>query len=125
MQDINFRIYIFQNNFFSKNSFSENVFLKRPVRKRFVTAGGHYAYLKIAEGCGKHCTYCIIPSLKGSYRSVPMEDLIEEASELAANGVKELILIAQETTLYGVDLYGRKRLPELLEAAKALQQEVR
>ena len=82
--------------------------------KRLVTTGGHYAYLKIAEGCNKHCTYCIIPKLRGSYRSVPMEKLIEEAKSLALGGVKELILVAQETTLYGVDLYGEKKLPELL-----------
>lgn len=82
--------------------------------KRVVTTGGHYAYLKIAEGCDKHCTYCIIPKVRGSYRSVPMEDLLREAEELADQGVKELILVAQETTLYGVDLYGRKALPDLL-----------
>lgn len=82
---------------------------------RMVTTGGHYAFLKIAEGCDKHCTYCIIPSLRGSYRSVPMEELLEEAKALAAQGVKELILVAQETTLYGVDLYGRKELPALLQ----------
>lgn len=89
---------------------------KAPVggRKRIVTTGGHYAYLKIAEGCDKHCTYCIIPKVRGNYRSVPMEQLLKEASELAAGGVKELILVAQETTLYGVDLYGEKRLPLLL-----------
>lgn len=89
---------------------------KAPVggRKRIVTTGGHYAYLKIAEGCDKHCTYCIIPKVRGNYRSVPMEQLLKEASELAAEGVKELILVAQETTLYGVDLYGEKRLPLLL-----------
>ena len=73
---------------------------------RVLTTGGHYAYLKIAEGCDKHCTYCIIPSLRGRYRSVPEDDLIAEAKELEAQGVKELILVAQETTLYGVDLYG-------------------
>ncbi|MEY8352041.1 30S ribosomal protein S12 methylthiotransferase RimO [Lachnospiraceae bacterium 54-53] len=82
---------------------------------RVLTTGGHYAFLKIAEGCDKHCTYCIIPSLRGSYRSVPMERLIKEAESLAAKGVRELILVAQETTLYGVDLYGRKSLPELLQ----------
>ncbi len=82
--------------------------------KRIVTTGGHFAYLKIAEGCDKHCTYCIIPKVRGSFRSVPMEDLMEEAKMLAETGVKELILVAQETTLYGVDLYGRKSLPELL-----------
>ncbi len=81
---------------------------------RILTTGGAYEYLKIAEGCDKHCTYCIIPSLRGPYRSVPMDDLISEAEDLAARGVKELILVAQETTLYGVDLYGEKKLPELL-----------
>ena len=82
--------------------------------KRSVTTGGHFAYLKIAEGCNKRCTYCIIPYIRGNYRSVPMEDLIGQAKELVANGAKELILVAQETTLYGVDLYGKKMLPELL-----------
>lgn len=83
-------------------------------RKRMVTTGGHYAYLKIAEGCDKHCTYCIIPTIRGEYRSVSMEELTAEAETLAAGGVKELILVAQETTLYGLDLYGEKKLPELL-----------
>ena len=82
--------------------------------KRLVTTGGHYAYLKIAEGCDKHCTYCIIPKIRGNFRSVPMEHLIEEAKQLVEEGVKELILVAQETTLYGMDLYGEKRLPQLL-----------
>ncbi|MBO5473060.1 MAG: 30S ribosomal protein S12 methylthiotransferase RimO [Lachnospiraceae bacterium] len=82
--------------------------------ERVVTTGGHYAYLKIAEGCNKHCTYCIIPRVRGNYRSVPMESLVEEAGRLAQQGVKELILVAQETTLYGMDLYGKKMLPELL-----------
>lgn len=82
--------------------------------KRLVTTGGHYAFLKIAEGCDKRCTYCIIPYLRGPYRSVPMERLLEQARELAEQEVKELILVAQETTLYGMDLYGRKALPELL-----------
>lgn len=82
--------------------------------KRVVTTGGHYAHLKIAEGCDKYCTYCIIPMLRGHYRSYPMEDLVEEAKTLVAGGVKELILVAQETTLYGVDLYGKKMLHELL-----------
>lgn len=84
-------------------------------KKRIVTTGGHYAYLKIAEGCDKHCTYCIIPKVRGKYRSVPMESLIKEAAELAEGGVRELILVAQETTLYGRDLYGKKSLPELLK----------
>lgn len=83
---------------------------------RVVTTGGHYAYLKIAEGCNKRCTYCIIPSIRGSYRSVPMDELIAQAGELAAQGVKELILVAQETTLYGIDLYGEKSLHKLLDA---------
>ena len=83
--------------------------------KRLLTTGGHFAYLKIAEGCDKHCTYCIIPKIRGNFRSFPMENLIEEAKDLAGRGVKELIIIAQETTLYGVDLYGEKRLPQLLE----------
>ena len=82
--------------------------------KRIVTTGGHYAHLKIAEGCDKYCTYCIIPMLRGHYRSYPMEELVKEAEALVEGGVKELVLIAQETTLYGVDLYGKKMLHELL-----------
>ncbi len=81
---------------------------------RLVTTGGHFAYLKIAEGCDKHCTYCIIPKLRGNYRSVPLERLVKEAKELAEWGVRELILVAQETTLYGKDLYGEKSLHRLL-----------
>lgn len=84
-------------------------------RKRSITTGGHYAYLKIAEGCDKHCTYCIIPSVRGSYRSVPIEELLDQAVQLSQAGVKELILVAQETTLYGTDLYGEKSLPKLLD----------
>lgn len=83
--------------------------------KRILTTGGHYAHLKIAEGCDKHCTYCIIPKIRGNYRSVPMEQLLAEATSLAEQGVKELILVAQETTLYGVDLYGKKSLHVLLQ----------
>lgn len=82
--------------------------------KRMVTTGGHYAYLKIAEGCDKHCTYCIIPKIRGSFRSVPIERLVREAARLAGQGVKELILVAQETTMYGKDLYGEKSLHKLL-----------
>lgn len=82
--------------------------------ERVITTGGYYSYLKIAEGCNKHCTYCIIPRVRGSYRSVPMEKLLAEAAFLADKGVKELILVAQETTLYGTDLYGEKKLPALL-----------
>lgn len=83
--------------------------------RRVITTGGHYAYLKIAEGCDKHCTYCIIPKIRGSFRSVPMERLLQEAKQLAEQGVKELILVAQETTLYGQDLYGEKALHRLLK----------
>ena len=82
--------------------------------KRLVTTGGHFAYLKIAEGCDKHCTYCIIPKIRGNFRSVPIERLLKEAEDLAAQGVKEIILVAQETTLYGKDLYGEKSLHKLL-----------
>lgn len=89
--------------------------LIRPQAPRQITTGGHYAHLKIAEGCDKHCTYCIIPKVRGPYRSIPMEDLLREASALADQGVKELILVAQETTLYGLDLYGEKRLHALLK----------
>ena len=90
---------------------------RKPVygKKRIMTTGGHYAYMKIAEGCDKHCTYCIIPKIRGNFRSVPKEALIEEAKGLVEQGVKEIILVAQETTLYGQDLYGRKALPELLD----------
>lgn len=88
--------------------------LPLPETKRLVTTGGHFAYLKIAEGCDKYCTYCIIPKIRGNFRSVPMERLLKEAQDLAEQGVKELILVAQETTLYGKDLYGEKSLPKLL-----------
>ena len=91
-----------------------------PNSRRQLTTGGHYAHLKIAEGCDKHCTYCIIPSVRGSYRSFPMEDLVKEAKELADKGVRELILVAQETTLYGMDIYGRKALPDMLKALAAI-----
>ena len=88
-------------------------------KNRVITTGGHYAYLKIAEGCDKHCTYCIIPKIRGKYRSIPMEILLQDAKKLAEDGIKELILVAQETTLYGMDIYGEKKLPELLrELAK-------
>lgn len=101
----------------------ENVLAARPVKsghksatygKRIITTPGHYEYLKIAEGCDKNCTYCIIPKIRGHYKSVPMEELISQAQYLAGQGVKELILVAQETTIYGTDIYGRKSLPELL-----------
>ena len=87
--------------------------------ERIVTTPGYYEYLKIAEGCDKRCTYCIIPKVRGSYRSFPVEYLVKQAKKLVEGGVKEIILVAQETTLYGVDLYGKKSLPMLLhELAK-------
>ncbi|MBO4617190.1 MAG: 30S ribosomal protein S12 methylthiotransferase RimO [Lachnospiraceae bacterium] len=91
-------------------------------KRRVVTTGGHYAYLKIAEGCDKHCTYCAIPKMRGTYRSVPMDVLVKEARELASQGVKELILVAQETTLYGTDLYHEKSLPKLLRALSGIEE---
>ncbi|MBQ7564918.1 MAG: 30S ribosomal protein S12 methylthiotransferase RimO [Lachnospiraceae bacterium] len=89
--------------------------------KRILSTGGHYAFLKIAEGCDKRCTYCIIPYLRGGYRSYPMEELVKEAERLAELGVKELILIAQETTVYGLDLYGEKKLPALLKELAGIE----
>ena len=84
--------------------------------QRIMTTGGYSSYLKIAEGCDKHCTYCIIPKLRGSYRSHSMDYLIKQAESLATQGVKELNIVAQETTVYGTDLYnGQKMLPELLK----------
>ncbi len=100
----------------------KSVMVKEPEEEgtvntsRINTTGGFYSYLKIAEGCDKHCTYCIIPSIRGKYRSVPMEKLVSEAEALVRGGVKELILVAQETTLYGKDIYGYKALPKLLQA---------
>ncbi len=82
--------------------------------RRVLTTGGYSSYLKIGEGCDKHCTYCIIPMLRGNYRSVPMDYVLEDARKLAAAGVKELNIVAQETTTWGKDIYGEKRLHELL-----------
>ena len=87
----------------------------KPPKTRFVSTGGWYGYLKIADGCNKRCTYCIIPYLRGNYRSYPMENLLDQAKQLAEAGVKELIIVAQDTTVYGTDLYGKKMLPELLK----------
>lgn len=98
----------------ARDIFAEQTGLPEVSTERIVTTGGHYAYLKIAEGCNKCCTYCVIPKIRGRYRSFPMEKLVEEAKELVKNGAKELILVAQETTLYGIDLYGKKSLPALL-----------
>ncbi|WP_034446895.1 30S ribosomal protein S12 methylthiotransferase RimO [Butyrivibrio sp. AE2032] len=105
-----------RNKLFSHKNYFEDVDkAPRGGMKRVITTGGLFDYLKIAEGCDKHCTYCIIPKVRGRYRSIPMDDLITEAKELAAAGVTELLVVAQETTLYGIDLYGRKMLPKLLK----------
>lgn len=96
---------------FVREDINKSIYLKG---HRTLSTGGHYAYLKIADGCNKRCTYCAIPLFKGSFRSVPMEDIIEDAIMLSKRGVKELIIVAQETTLYGTDIYGKKALPELL-----------
>ncbi len=92
----------------------EEMIRRKPQPCRMLSTGGWFAYLKIAEGCNKRCTYCIIPHLRGKYRSYPMEDILSQARQLAADGVKELIVVAQETTVYGLDLYGKKMLPELI-----------
>lgn len=97
-------------------------FLPKPLTDRDSMSGGYYAYLKIAEGCDKHCTYCVIPKVRGKYRSVPMENLVAQANHLVENGAKELILVAQETTLYGEDLYGKKSLSVLLEELSAIEE---
>lgn len=101
--------------------FADLKVLPKSKSKRVLSTGTHYSYLKIAEGCNKHCTYCIIPKVRGNYRSRDMDELISEAEFLASQGIKELILVAQETTLYGVDLYGKKSLPILLEKLCAIQ----
>ena len=98
-----------------KNKYDSLEYLPKNLTKRVVTTGNSMAYLKIAEGCNKRCTYCIIPSIRGNYRSVPMEELIEEAKQLAQKGIKELVLVAQEVTLYGKDIYKEKVLPKLLK----------
>ncbi len=104
-----------RNKLFSHENHYDDVD-KAPVggQKRVLTTGGLFNYLKIAEGCDKHCTYCIIPKVRGKYRSIPMEQLLREANDLADKGITELLVVAQETTLYGTDLYGKKMLPELL-----------
>ena len=102
-------------------SFKDISYLPHTDTKRVVTTGGYFSYLKIAEGCDKHCSYCIIPSLKGNFRSVPMEEILQDAKDLAEKGVKELNIVAQETTVYGVDLYGKKMLHELLRKFCAVE----
>lgn len=95
--------------------FKDINYLPGDMGKSVLTTGGHFGYLKIAEGCDKHCTYCIIPKLRGKFRSIPMERLLAKAQDMAEKGVKELILVAQETTLYGKDIYGEKSLHTLLK----------
>ena len=102
-----------KKNFYQ--NMKELIGLPQMENKRLLTTGGHFAYLKIAEGCNKNCTYCVIPSVRGRYRSYPMEELLAQARQLAEGGVRELILVAQETTLYGLDLYGEKSLHRLLD----------
>ena len=102
-------------------STKELSYLPSQLTDRVRSGLSHVGYLKISEGCNKNCSYCIIPSMRGRYRSVPMEELVEEAVKLTTSGVKELILVAQETTLYGVDLYGEKRLPQLIERLSQIQ----
>ncbi|MBR6704049.1 MAG: 30S ribosomal protein S12 methylthiotransferase RimO [Lachnospiraceae bacterium] len=105
----------------SPAAYFENVDVLPMVKDRILTGGGYTAYLKIAEGCDKYCTYCAIPFARGRYRSYPMEFLLEQARDLAEKGVKELILVAQETTLYGTDLYGGKKLPELIRRLEEVE----
>lgn len=104
------------NQVLAGKPFSQFDDISAPVKEcgRILTTPNYYAYLKIAEGCDNHCAYCVIPSLRGKYRSRKMEDLIEEAKALAADGVKELIVVAQDTSRYGIDLYGERRLAALL-----------
>lgn len=101
--------------------FEDINFLAPSHEKRVITSGTYMGYLKIAEGCNKHCTYCIIPKVRGNYRSVPMEDLVAQAQYLVSNGITEICLVAQETTLYGIDLYGSKKLPELLRKLSEIE----
>lgn len=102
--------------------FEDINYLPPSHEKRTITPGSYVGYLKIAEGCDKHCTYCIIPKVRGNYRSVPMQDLVKQAEYLVANGITEICLVAQETTLYGVDLYGKKMLPELLRKLSEIEE---
>ena len=90
------------------------LFTEKEYLAREVSSGQNYAYLKIGEGCSNMCTYCAIPYIRGLFVSRPMEDILQEANQLAKKGIKELIIIAQDTTKYGVDLYKKPKLPELL-----------
>lgn len=101
--------------------FADVNYLPKSYHKRLITSGTYMGYLKIAEGCNKRCTYCIIPSVRGRYRSIPMEDVLKQAMTLVENGLTELCLVAQETTLYGLDLYGKKMLPQLLHKLSEIE----
>ncbi|MGN0153807.1 MAG: 30S ribosomal protein S12 methylthiotransferase RimO [Lachnospiraceae bacterium] len=101
--------------------FEDINYLPPSHEKRVITSGTYLGYLKIAEGCDKHCTYCIIPKVRGRYRSVPIEDLVAQANYLVENGIREICLVAQETTLYGLDIYGKKMLPELLRKLSEIE----
>ncbi len=101
--------------------FEDIDYLPKIYDKRAIASGSYTGYLKIAEGCNKRCTYCVIPSVRGSYRSIPMEAVMAQAVHLVNNGVRELCLVAQETTLYGLDLYGRKSLPKLLQMLSSIE----
>ncbi len=96
-------------------------YLPKDASRRVVTTGNYMAYLKIAEGCNKNCTYCIIPSVRGNYRSVPKEEILNTVHNLVKEGIKEIIVIAQETTIYGMDLYGEKYLPKLLKEIASVE----
>lgn len=98
-----------------------NKHIKEEMPRSLLT-DNYTAYLKIAEGCDNHCTYCIIPKLRGKYRSRRQEDILKEARNLAKNGVKELIVIAQDTTKYGIDLYGEKKIAELLRSLNEIEE---
>ena len=94
--------------------------LPDPETPRVITTSGSWAYLKIAEGCDNRCAYCVIPDIRGPFRSRPMENILQEVEDLAARGIRELIVVAQDTTRYGLDLYGARRLPELLDRLCAI-----
>lgn len=94
---------------------------KLSYEKRILTTPSHYAYIKIAEGCNNNCSYCIIPKLRGRFRSKEIEDIIKESKELVSQGVKEIILVAQDTTMYGIDIYGKKMLSHLLKEIEKIE----
>jgi len=100
-----------------------NPYLSR-IKARSDDAIPHVAYVKIAEGCDNHCTYCTIPAIRGAYASRPIEHILDECQQLVDAGVKELVLVAQDTALYGVDIYGEKKLPELLHKIAQISDDI-